>query len=300
MAVPPDRSTRNLHNFTLPRLKWGNQRLLQCMKSDNNNSITTGDTSTDHSRSSASEATDSDGLNRRTRRRNDLIRPRSSNPSKSSNKSPLNPNGGVSDNDGIEGVRQKLMTDLRVAADRMKVPVLEEKEKEKESDISNSPKPSNLRSRRAPYKGPNESCGSSGGGDRVDGGGGGHAGKQESPVATVKSTRLRNVVATEKETLEMGENSQRPKFSLTLTKEEIESDFLAMTGAKPPRRPKKKPKAVQKQWDVRTKSFLFCIFFFNFSSVANAHILSLFPGKWLTEITPERYKVPDFPEPGKS
>ncbi|CAK9167815.1 unnamed protein product [Ilex paraguariensis] len=268
MAVPPDRSTRNLHNFTLPRLKWGNQKSLQCMKSDNN-SIAKGDTSTDHSRSSASEAPDSDGFNRRTGSRNDLIKPRSSNVSDhSSNKSPINKKGGVSDNDGIEGVRRKLMTDLRIAAGRMKVPVLEDKEKEKESEISNSPKPWNLRSARAPYKAPIKS-----GGSNTDGGG--HAGKQESPVATVKSERLRNVVATEKETTEKGENSQRAKFSLTLTKEEIESDFLAMTGAKPPRRPKKKSKAAQKQLD------------------------SLFPGSWMTEITPERYKVPDFHEPGK-
>ncbi|CAK9167814.1 unnamed protein product [Ilex paraguariensis] len=73
-------------------------------------------------------------------------------------------------------------------------------------------------------KAPNESRGSSGGG--AGGSSGEHAGKQESPVATVKSTRLRNVVATEKKTLWKGENSQRPKFSLTLTKEEIESDFF--------------------------------------------------------------------------
>ncbi|CAK9167816.1 unnamed protein product [Ilex paraguariensis] len=256
MAVPPDRSTRNLHNFTLPRLKWGNQKSLQCIKSENNISIATGDTLTDHSRSSAFEATDSDCFNRRTGTRNDLIKPRSSNVSdQSSNKSPLNKKCGVSDNDGIEGVRRKLMTDLRIAADRMKVPVLEEKEKKRESEISNSPQPWNLRSGRAPYKAPIKSGGSMTGG-------GGHAGKQESPVATVKSTRLRNVVTNEKETTEKGENSQRAKFSLTLTKEGIESD-LAMTGAKPARRPKKKPKAAQMQLDVRLKSFFFSGFFVN-------------------------------------
>ncbi|CAK9167811.1 unnamed protein product [Ilex paraguariensis] len=100
----------------------GQPKIPPPMHESDNSSIATGDTSTDHSRSSASEATDSDSFNRRTRRKKDLIRPRSSNPSKGPNKSPLNPNGGVSDNEGIEGFRQKLMTDLRVADDRMKVP----------------------------------------------------------------------------------------------------------------------------------------------------------------------------------
>ncbi|KAM7461647.1 hypothetical protein LguiA_029768 [Lonicera macranthoides] len=39
MAMPPERS-RPLHNFTLPRLKWGNQRFLRCMNSNNANDQT--------------------------------------------------------------------------------------------------------------------------------------------------------------------------------------------------------------------------------------------------------------------
>jgi len=40
------------------------------------------------------------------------------------------------------------------------------------------------------------------------------------------------------------------KFSLSLTKKEIEEDFIKMTGQKPPRRPKRRPKNVQKQMNV--------------------------------------------------
>ncbi|KAM7512163.1 hypothetical protein LguiB_011038 [Lonicera macranthoides] len=44
---------------------------------------------------------------------------------------------------------------------------------------------------------------------------------------------------------------KKPMFSLTLTPEEIEEDIFAMTGLKPSRKPKRRPKAVQKQLDVR-------------------------------------------------
>jgi hypothetical protein len=40
-------------------------------------------------------------------------------------------------------------------------------------------------------------------------------------------------------------------FSLELGKQEIEADFLAMTGRKPPRRHKRRPKSVQRQINVR-------------------------------------------------
>lgn len=46
------------------------------------------------------------------------------------------------------------------------------------------------------------------------------------------------------------ENGVRLKFNPTLTKKEVEDDFIAMTGHKPPRRPKKRPRNVQKQIDV--------------------------------------------------
>ncbi|KAL5862309.1 hypothetical protein ACOSQ3_003596 [Xanthoceras sorbifolium] len=55
-------------------------------------------------------------------------------------------------------------------------------------------------------------------------------------------------------------------ISIALTKEEIEADILAITGSKPTRRPKKRPKNVQRQLD------------------------NLFPGICLKSITPNTYK----------
>lgn len=65
---------------------------------------------------------------------------------------------------------------------------------------------------------------------------------------------------------------ERAKFKVSLSKEEVKSDFLALVGTKPPRRPKKRPRIVQRQMDT------------------------LFPGLWLAEVTAESYKVPDVPE----
>ncbi|KAL8157484.1 uncharacterized protein LOC141674106 [Apium graveolens] len=74
-----------------------------------------------------------------------------------------------------------------------------------------------------------------------------------------------------------GEKREREKvkFSVSLSKEEIEEDFMLMTGCRVPRRPKKRAKNVQKQLDM------------------------LFPGLWLTEVNADMYKVPDLPETGK-
>lgn len=56
---------------------------------------------------------------------------------------------------------------------------------------------------------------------------------------------------------ERGEKKEKKKLSISisLTKEEIEEDIFALTGSKPSRRPKKRPKNVQKQLDV-SKHFL--------------------------------------------
>lgn len=61
------------------------------------------------------------------------------------------------------------------------------------------------------------------------------------------------------------------KFSISLTKAEIEEDIYAMTGSKPSRKPKKRSKTVQKQLD------------------------NLFPGLWLSSVTPDLYKVDEAP-----
>ncbi|KAM0893570.1 hypothetical protein ACQ4PT_025019 [Festuca glaucescens] len=61
----------------------------------------------------------------------------------------------------------------------------------------------------------------------------------------------------------------RPRFSATLSADEIEEDVYALTGARPRRRPRRRPHAVQRQLDM------------------------LLPGAWLSEITAESYRVPD-------
>ncbi|KAJ8622853.1 hypothetical protein MRB53_031382 [Persea americana] len=66
------------------------------------------------------------------------------------------------------------------------------------------------------------------------------------------------------------------KLSLSLRKEEIEEDFLAMAGSKPPRRPKKRPKVIQQQLD------------------------EIFPGLGLSGITADKYKVADCHDSDKS
>ncbi|KAK7251787.1 hypothetical protein RIF29_35308 [Crotalaria pallida] len=63
------------------------------------------------------------------------------------------------------------------------------------------------------------------------------------------------------------EQKNKNKFWIALSKEEIEEDIFVMTGSRPNRRPKKRPKIVQKQLD------------------------SVFPGLWLVGVTAEAYKV---------
>ncbi|KAJ6429797.1 hypothetical protein OIU84_021240 [Salix udensis] len=87
---------------------------------------------------------------------------------------------------------------------------------------------------------------------------------------SAKSQRLRGDKRDRKE-----KEKERAKFSVSLSKKEIEEDFMAMLGQRPARRPKKRLRMVQKQMDT------------------------LFPGLWLTEVTVDTYKVPELPESGK-
>ncbi|KAL1221625.1 hypothetical protein V5N11_026239 [Cardamine amara subsp. amara] len=64
--------------------------------------------------------------------------------------------------------------------------------------------------------------------------------------------------------------NDKVKFSVSLLREEIEEDFSALIGKRPPRRPKKRPRLVQKQLNT------------------------LFPGLWLAEeVTADSYEVPE-------
>lgn len=137
------------------------------------------------------------------------------------------------DPDDIAAVRQKLTIDLKVAADNLKVSLFHEA----------NPKPWNLRTRRAACKAPHQ------------------------------TNQLDSITEEKKKKRKMEDETQeRPKFSVSLSKDEVQQDFRALLGTKPPRRPKKRPKIVQKNLDT------------------------LFPGLWLTEVTAESYQVPDVPE----
>uniref|UniRef100_A0A7N0T5U7 Uncharacterized protein n=1 Tax=Kalanchoe fedtschenkoi TaxID=63787 RepID=A0A7N0T5U7_KALFE len=58
-----------------------------------------------------------------------------------------------------------------------------------------------------------------------------------------------------------------PKLFLGLSNKEKEEDFMAMKGCKPPHRPKKRPKGIQRS------------------------VLLVCPGGWLTDMCQERYEV---------
>lgn len=74
-----------------------------------------------------------------------------------------------------------------------------------------------------------------------------------------KSARLRGLYE--------GHVAERKNLWIALSREEIEEDVYAMTGGRPPRRPKKRAKTVQKQLD------------------------SVFPGLLLVGITADAYRV---------
>ncbi|KAL0715612.1 hypothetical protein Bca4012_064934 [Brassica carinata] len=68
------------------------------------------------------------------------------------------------------------------------------------------------------------------------------------------------------------DKDQKLKFSVSLLKAEIEEDFSVLIGKRPPRRPKKRPRIVQKKLNVL--------------------LLTIFPVLWLSEeVTIDSYNV---------
>lgn len=238
-------SRERLHYFTLPDngLKWGVQRQLRCMKVNPNCR------NFDQFRSFSAPATD------RSRRVEKELTHRKFgvSPVKSSGH---RVNGPVSDNS---------LVDLQRVVDGMRISVVEERGKGKakvSEDDCNENRPAglrswNLRTRRSACKEP----GGNGGRHTLSdvpavpivpsgGGGGGERGGNcggFSPVRKIDS-RLRGGGGGLGGGVE--QKTERAKFSFALSKEEIEDDFFAMTGAKPPRRPKRRPKALQRKLNV--------------------------------------------------
>ncbi|XP_077242872.1 uncharacterized protein LOC143883406 [Tasmannia lanceolata] len=254
--MTPSKSHR-LHNFSMPILKWGNQKHLRCMKLNSNGQINAPDLRSSVSEAESDGGKGSDSENRSFKNRFSSYPFPSRNfgkfrppPIRASGKSKTE----KETDDGIEEIRAKLLVHLRTAAKKMKFPVPESGEEE-ESEA----RPWNLRTRRAACKAPNEIGGNS---KEI------LPKKELSPLPEIllKSQRLRSMAAEKKE---------RRKFSVSLSRDEIEEDFFSMAGSRPSRRPKKRAKIIQRQLDA------------------------CFPGLWLTEITPDSYKVADFQEPRK-
>ncbi|KAA8529133.1 hypothetical protein F0562_034068 [Nyssa sinensis] len=266
VAMGPERS-KPLHNFTMPCLKWGNQRFFRCVRVNSN-----GEVCAVHRRSSA--AVVERGLIAQ-RSESGLEKRGSIDRTECFNKSP-SPAAGVwisgskskadSDgDDGIEAIREKLMFDLQTAADKMKVAILGEGLEEERPAVAPAPGPAeveavrpwNLRTRRAACKAPNGIGGSAGGSGNGVGGKSLKVDERKpnfSPLRTEnKSPRLRGV-ATAVTTTPSGEKKERAKFSVPVSRREVEEDFMAMMGQRPPRRPKKRPKIVQKQLDTLSRA----------------------------------------------
>ncbi|CAN1333483.1 hypothetical protein LINPERPRIM_LOCUS36059, partial [Linum perenne] len=180
-----------------------------------------------------------------------------------------NPVVGGGADEGFDAVRKKLMLDLKTAADRMKQEFVREKEAcvedEAEDELGHrekrrrssppasvtgdvdklqEPRPWNLRTRRA----------ASGKGLKIED-------RKESSCSPIRSKREK-----EEEEEEKLEN-RMAKLSVSLSRKEIETDFMAMLGRRPARRPRKRPRIVQKQIDALSVGF------------------------WLREVNLDTYKV---------
>ncbi|GMJ09720.1 hypothetical protein like AT1G25370 [Hibiscus trionum] len=293
MAMGPQRS-KPLHNFNLPCLKWGSRRYLRCEKLDDASKPTTASSATAfvgvtdqyqhclrrvvQRRRSPSSKLESLVVGGMRRRKSESSSPSSKNTDCAREQRLMIPKGEAAAAAGIEAVREKIMKDLKTAADEIKDAIFRDdadddeeefeepknkqkaKEREESPAVEVEPRPWNLRTRRAACKAPIDG--------EVTNNNYSSPTKNEvfqSPRARDKAPSLAAAV----------KKRPRPKFSVPLSKKEIEEDFMGMVAHRPPRRPKKRTRNVQKQLDY------------------------LFPGLWLTEVTVDSYKVPELVENGK-
>ncbi|KAG6508570.1 hypothetical protein ZIOFF_033944 [Zingiber officinale] len=231
---------------------------------------------------------------------------------------------GDDDDPRIEEVREKLLFHLREAADRMKLvvpsfriggmgetesdqlpePEPEANPEQPSSNASEEPPSAprwNLRTRRRAPRSP------TGNHRHLSGSLPGTREKTTAPRSP-PGTREKRAVRLRSEEQE---RAKRPKFSVPLTKEEIDEDLYSMTGSRARRRPRRRPRTVQKLLDVSFRSpsphrsifshlfaFSYVLFLVRKSEIHQFRSisfvsLSLSPGSCLSEITADSYKVPD-------
>ncbi|KAK1321321.1 hypothetical protein QJS10_CPA03g00546 [Acorus calamus] len=221
-ATPPRLKPQSLHSFPLPGLRWGNQRLLRCMKHPDRDASLRSPDRASPSRSTADEASS---------------RPHRSPLSFSTPSTPSLPEKHRSPPPPAEAKRKLLLTRPNAS-------------EEEEDESQPSVRPWNLRTRRAACRAPAEGIGS--------------------PAPEIQQQRLlRPRLGTVGSDGGGEKKKERPRFSVALSREEIEEDLFGLTGCRPSRRPKKRPKSTQRFLDMS------------------------FPGLWLTEVTLDIYKVPD-------
>lgn len=249
-AMGSSERPKQLHNFALPHLRWSNQKHLRCVKVSNPSPSVLDDGGGRSLkvaiRRVESDAEDASAARALGKPMLVIIGPR---------------NGGGSGDDGIGWQREKRRMSDELWREREEDSgVLAENKEASEQEpgavsAAQAAVPWNLRTRRPGYKAPAAANGGAKVGDSpsrtegVDAGGSGSGGGGNG-----------------------GKNAERGKFTVPLQRKEIEEDFMAMTGHRPPRRPKKRNRTVQKNLDA------------------------LFPGLWLTEVAADAYKVEEVPE----
>ncbi|KAG6512760.1 hypothetical protein ZIOFF_030889 [Zingiber officinale] len=146
---------------------------------------------------------------------------------------------GDGDDSGVEDVRERLLVHLREAADRMKLVLPKDCDEAEPAPVPESAPdlkafdgykalPWNLRTRRGASR-EIERC------------------RSGSPAPTPPAVEKRTVRLRSKDS----KRKERPRFSISLTKEEIDEDIYAVTGCRARRRPRKRPRVIQKQLEVR-------------------------------------------------
>ncbi|XP_023746228.1 uncharacterized protein LOC111894386 [Lactuca sativa] len=262
-----------LHNFNLPQgLMWGTQRFLRCMNVNPIRAMT----AVDNDESSDSEEYNNNrSIENRHAEVEVLEMPAggrsSDDPSRKKVRFNLKPLflapappqspdiGSVrkatsEDEDEISITREKLVMDFQTEVGKLKEAILKNNTPDdveiapskgsppvNSEAVQNSEKQYNNRSPSPPQPPVAEEINAS-----VD-----------DPMSEKKSTRPKR---------KLEKKEERAKFSIALSRKEIEDDFIAITGKKPPRKPNKRPKNIQNRLQV------------------------LFPGSRLCEVHPDLYK----------